>query len=192
MQPPMPQGPDMMGGDPNMMGGDPNMMGGDPDMMGGDQNDMGGSDFDTNFDAGVDADEDSDPKKFIQQLTGKLSTELNKYNNEIGEPDEDLCKYVAKMIVAQACKGLDDKAKKELIKKINSVEGDVEEMPSDDDMMDDDMEEQQPMEQPMQESLFEDFDNSELQIQNHKANVSRKQETKKNPVFGFSTKDFTK
>ena len=79
--PPM-DGPSMMGGDPNGAMppmDDPNMMGGDPSMMGGDMGN--GSEFDTNFDAGVDADEDTDPKKYIQQLTGKLSQSLRKYNS---------------------------------------------------------------------------------------------------------------
>ena len=83
----------------------------------------GESDYDTNFDAGVEADEDEDPKKFIQQLTGKLSQELNKYNNENGD-DEELSKYVGKMIAKAAAKGLDEKGKKELIKSINTTESD--------------------------------------------------------------------
>ena len=80
----------------------------------------GGSEFDTNFDAGVEADEDEDPKKYIQQLTGKLSQELGKYNNELGEPDIELSKYVGGMIVKQVAKNLDDSGKKDLIKKIKT------------------------------------------------------------------------
>ena len=38
--------------------------------------------FDTNFDAGVQADEESDPEKYIQQLTGKLCTTLDKFNED--------------------------------------------------------------------------------------------------------------
>ena len=34
------------------------------------------------FDAGVEADEDEDPEKFIQQLAGRLGTSLKKYNDE--------------------------------------------------------------------------------------------------------------
>ena len=79
----------MMGGDPN--GAMPPMD--DPNMMGGDMGN--GSEFDTNFDAGVDADEDTDPKKYIQQLTGKLSQSLRKYNSSLPQPETDLCKYVA-------------------------------------------------------------------------------------------------
>ena len=62
--------------------------------------------------------DDTDPKKYIQQLTGKLSQELRKYNNEQENPDEDLNKYVAGMIIPQASKGLTDKGKREIIKKV--------------------------------------------------------------------------
>ncbi len=93
----------------------------------------GGSEFDTNFDAGVEADEDEDPKKYIQQLTGKLSQELGKYNNELGEPDEELSKYVGGMIVKQVSKFLNDEDKKELIKKIKTTDSVDDE---DEDMLD--------------------------------------------------------
>lgn len=87
---------------------DPNL---DNNMMGGDEQDQG-------FDAGVDANADSDPKKYIQQLVGKLSQELRMYNNDQENPDEDLNKYVAGMIIPQASKGMTDKGKKEVINKI--------------------------------------------------------------------------
>lgn len=97
------------------------------------------TDFDSNFDAGVEADEETDPKKYIQQLTGKLSQSLNSYNNENGEPDTELGKYVLGMLVKQGTKGMDDKDRKEIIKKINTnnSEGDDmsdEEMPNDEEM----------------------------------------------------------
>lgn len=88
------------------------------------------SDFDSNFDAGVEADEETDPKKFIQQLTGKLSQSLNSYNNENGEPDTELGKYVLGMLVKQGTKGMDEKDKKEIIKKINT-DNSEEELPDD-------------------------------------------------------------
>ena len=47
----------------------------------------------------LEADEETDPKKFIQQLTGKLSQSLNSYNNENGEPDVELGKYVLGMLI---------------------------------------------------------------------------------------------
>ena len=92
-----------------------------------------GSDFDSNFDAGVEADEDTDPKKYIQQLTGKLSQTLNTYNNENGEPDTELGKYVLGMLVKQGTKGMDEKDKKEIIKKINMNNSDDDESDLSDD-----------------------------------------------------------
>lgn len=93
-------------------------------------NGNGESDYDTGFDAGVEADEDEDPKRFIQQLTGKLSQSLNKYNNENGD-DTELSKYVGKMIAKAAAKGLDEKGRKELIKSINTTNSDEDEMMDD-------------------------------------------------------------
>ncbi len=171
----MPQDPmmgqdmaDPMGGQ-GMEGGFDNQM--DP-AMGGDPNafDGGGNDdfnqFDSNFDAGVEADEETDPKRYIQQLTGKLSQSLNKFNDEQGN-DEGLSKYVGKMILAQAAKALDDSGKKELIKAINTTESDTDEdlgddtntepTESDDEIFNDsEMQEptQEPMQEPMQECRF--------------------------------------
>lgn len=121
--------------------------------------DMGGangeSQFDTGFDAGVEADEEEDPKKFIQQLTGKLSQSLNSYNNEMGD-DEELSKYVGKMIVRAAAKGLDEKGRKELIKSINTTEEPDDEGEEDIDVeVDTDETEQMPQQpQPIQECMF--------------------------------------
>ena len=118
MTPPPPMGDPMMQGDPN--GGMPQM-----DDPNGEMQPMGepmsqdGSDFDTNFDAGVDADENTDPKKYIQQLTGKLSQSLRKYNESLPKPETDLCKYVAGMILKQTTDGLTDGEKKEIIDKVN-------------------------------------------------------------------------
>ena len=83
------------------------------------------SEFDSNFDAGVEADEETDPKKYIQQLTGKLSQTLNSYNNENGEPDTELGKYVLGMLVKQGTKGMDEKDRKEIIKKINTNNSEI-------------------------------------------------------------------
>lgn len=120
----------MDGGFDQMPEGDPNAMGGAPDMgmdepMSGDAQD-GQNQFDTNFDAGVQADEDSDPKTFIQQLTGKLSTSLRKYNEQLPQPDVDLDKYVAGMILKQAINGLSDKDANEILKKVKPTEPSAE------------------------------------------------------------------
>lgn len=125
-QPQMPMDQNMNMEDPNMGGEMP--MG--DEMMDSNMGDQGGSEFDTNFDAGVEADEDEDPKKYIQQLTGKLSQELGKYNNELGEPDTELSKYVGGMIVKQVAKNMGEEDKKELIKKIKMTNSSsTEELP---------------------------------------------------------------
>lgn len=78
--------------------------------------------FDSNFDAGVEADEETDPKRYIQQLAGKLSQSLRAYNSELPSPDIDLNKYVAGMINKQAIEGMNDKDVKDVLSKIKSDE----------------------------------------------------------------------
>lgn len=95
--------------------------GNEPPMDEPTQNDDGMSNFGPKFDAGVEADPNSEPDKYIQQLTGKLATELRKYIEK--NNDADIAKYVLGMIIAQACKPLTDADKKEMIDKINEVHG---------------------------------------------------------------------
>ena len=99
------------------MGGQPVMDGGMPPMDGEIPNQ-----FDTNFDPGVEADEEQDPKRFIQQLTGKLSQSLHQYNQSLPQPDADLGKYVAGMIIKQATEGLSQEDRSEILDKVNSDE----------------------------------------------------------------------
>lgn len=93
--------------------------------------------FDTNFDAGVEADEEQDPKKYIQQLTGKLSQTLQKFTDNNGQADVDLNKYVAGMITKQAMKGLSEEDAQEIIDKVKADEdfsmedGDANQQPQD-------------------------------------------------------------
>ena len=98
--------------------------------------------FDTNFDAGVEADEEQDPKKYIQQLTGKLSQTLQKFTDNNGQPDVDLNKYVAGMITKQAMKGLSEEDAQEIIDKVKADE--------DFSMEDGDSNQQPPMDNNMQ------------------------------------------
>lgn len=79
--------------------------------------------FEADFDAGVEANEDEDPKKFIQQLTGKLSQSLRKYNQSLPQPDAELSKYVAGMILKQATDGLSQKDVADIVKKADSDAG---------------------------------------------------------------------
>lgn len=86
-------------------------------------NDMGGEQGnDEQFDAGVEADENSDPKRYIQQLAGKLSQSLRKYNEGLPNPDVDLNKYVAGMANDAAVEGLSPEDVEEIINKIKSDE----------------------------------------------------------------------
>ena len=93
-------------------------------------NDIDAQIGDEGFDANVEADPETDPKKYIQQLTGKLSQELRKYNDQQEQPDEDLNKYVAGMIIPQASKSLTDKGKKDIIGKLKktTIDDSVEEI----------------------------------------------------------------
>lgn len=134
-------------GDPTMMGGD--MMGGMP-MDNPLPMDGNGGQFDTNFDAGVEADENADPKKYIQQLTGKLSQSLRNYNDGQPQADADLNKYVAGMIVKQAIAGLSPDDVQEVLDKVKTdddaepsqpMDGEQQEMPMDNGG-------QEPMQQP--------------------------------------------
>ena len=191
-------GPTNEPGDAGMM--DPSM-GGDPNAMGEDPNGGMDNQFDSNFDAGVEADEESDPKHYIQQLTGKLSQSINSFNSEQG-PDAGLCKYVASMIIAATCKNLDEKAKKELIEKINTAASDEEPENGDENMdmdsesggetpEDPEMNQEQP---PMNESILTKRQLMELVgtgIEQRQDNLTPAK-PKKNTNSIFTGKRFTK
>lgn len=91
----------------------------------GDEQQGGEQQFDTNFDAGVEADENNDPKRYIQQLAGKLSQSLRKYNEGLPNPDTDLNKYVAGMTNDAAVERLNPDDVEEIISKIKSDENSV-------------------------------------------------------------------
>lgn len=74
------------------------------------------------FDAGVEVSEEDDPKKFIQQLTGKLGTSLRKYNKEQGKPDFELEKFVINSIISATHSGImDEEDQKKIIKKVKTA-----------------------------------------------------------------------
>lgn len=105
----------------------------------GEMNDTNENPFDSNFDAGVEADEEEDPKKFIEQLSGKLSQSLRKYQEGLPQPDADTAKFAAGMVVKAAIDGLSDEDVKDILDKIK--EGDNEEEPKgDENEMTDDFE----------------------------------------------------
>jgi hypothetical protein len=73
------------------------------------------------FDAGVEADEDEDPEKYIQQIAGKLGTSLRKYNDERGEPDFDLEKYAINSVIsATHTSEMDEEDQKDIIRKVKT------------------------------------------------------------------------
>lgn len=127
---------------------------GDEELSFGDD-DKGGNEkpFDDEpFDAGVEADEDEDPEKFIQQLAGKLGTSLRKYNDERGEPDFDLEKYAINSVIsATHTAEMEEEDQKDIIKKVKmSGAGDE----NDDVDKDLDMDSEEPKdEEPMGDDL---------------------------------------
>lgn len=78
------------------------------------------------FNAGVEADENSDPKKYIEQLTGKLGQSLRKYEETQGQPDFELEKFAINSLLAATHTGeMDEKDQKDIINKVsNSGKGD--------------------------------------------------------------------
>ena len=101
------------------------------------------------FDAGVEADPESDPEKYIQQLSGKLGQELRKYTEELGAPDYDLEKFAINSVLSATNSGeMDQQDQADIIQKVKSsttdgtgkkndepaeadAEGGEEELPSD-------------------------------------------------------------
>lgn len=129
--PPMPPTPPM--GGPDAMGempGGEGPMAGAPDGMGQDE---GGEE------GGV----GSDVKKF----SGELSQALNSYNEENPSDDEKLNKYAINMIAAQVADYLSDKDKRKVIKKLQGDEDDMssDEQPQGDEMPQDNSEGMLPM-----------------------------------------------
>jgi hypothetical protein len=73
------------------------------------------------FDAGVEADEETDPKKFIEQLSGKLGQSLRKYTEDKGEPDFALEKFAVNSLLSATHTGeMDASDQKDIIKKVKS------------------------------------------------------------------------
>ncbi len=84
------------------------------------------------FDAGVEADEETDPKKFIEQLTGKLGQSLRKYNEQQGQPDFELEKFAINSLLSATHTGeMDEEDKRDIIKKVNTAGNDDKEDSSD-------------------------------------------------------------
>lgn len=91
--------------------------------LGNEENDGSDKPFDKEpFDAGVEADEESDPKKYIEQLTGKLGQSLRKYNEQNGQPDLELEKFaINSLISATHTSEMDDNDREDIINKVNTA-----------------------------------------------------------------------
>ncbi len=91
------------------------------------------------FNAGVEADEQSDPKKYIEQLTGKLGQSLRKYNEDHGQPDLELEKFaINSLLSATHTADMDSNDQDDIIKKVKEAgNGDDSEDNKNDDSTDD-------------------------------------------------------
>ena len=82
------------------------------------------------FEAGVEADEESDPKTYIQQLAGKLGQSLRAYSDEQGQPDFDLEKFAVNSVLSATHTGeMDSEDQSDIIKKVKSSgnsDGDID------------------------------------------------------------------
>ena len=80
---------------------------------------------DTPFDAGVEADEESDPTKYIQQLAGKLGQSLRKHTGETGQPDFDLEKFAINSVLsATNSSEMDQNDQNDIINKVKNANTD--------------------------------------------------------------------
>jgi hypothetical protein len=93
------------------------------------------------FDAGVEADEEVDTEKYIQQLSGKLGQTLRSYNETEAEPNFELEKFAVNSVLSATHTGeMDLSDQKDIIKKVknsgtddNSDNKDSDNKDSDDD-----------------------------------------------------------
>jgi hypothetical protein len=106
-----------------------------PDEVGGDNDNP----FEKKpFDAGVEADEESDPKKFIQQLAGKIGQSLRDYEKGLDNPDFELEKFVINSVIsATNTADMDDSDRKDIIDKIETSGADDNNQESDSEIKDD-------------------------------------------------------
>lgn len=73
------------------------------------------------FDAGVEADEEDNPEKYIQQLSGKLGQSLRKYTEDLGAPDYDLEKFAINSVLSATNSGeMDQQDQSDIIQKVKS------------------------------------------------------------------------
>lgn len=109
------------------------------------------------FDAGVDVDEEQDPKKYIERLTGKLAQKLRSYNEQ--DVDIELNKFVINSLVPAAIPAMPESDANDVVKKvqdnIGQESGQIQE-PTNDEVPENQPEQglesgQEPAQEPMQD-----------------------------------------
>tara|TARA_R110002050_G_scaffold79261_11_gene169402 strand:- start:9237 stop:10601 length:1365 start_codon:yes stop_codon:yes gene_type:complete len=135
------------------------------------------------FDAGVEASEDEDPEKYIQQLSGKLGTSLRKYTEDLGQPDFELEKFAINSVIsATNSSDMDEEDKKDIIDKINKS-GNNDSMDLGDDA---DREMSVDSEEPSEEEPIDDLEalnEAEYQGKTVKLNKPMRGDVKKYKVY---------
>lgn len=175
--------------------------------FGGDETPDFGGDSESNdkpfddepFDAGVEADEATDPKKFIEQLTGKLGQSLRKYTEEQGQPDFDLEKFaINSLLSATHTAEMDSKDKEDIIKKVNTSGSDGEDnedtgSDNQDDSSDDFGDSNEPSDEPSNDmggdENFGEEDLQELSIYESEIDNLFLDKPKKNDMFQEGSND---
>jgi len=77
------------------------------------------------FDAGVEANEEENPEKYIQQLAGKLGQSLRKYTDDMGQADYDLEKFAINSVLSATNSGqMDQQDQNDIISKVKSASTD--------------------------------------------------------------------
>lgn len=118
------------------------------DMGGGEEPQMGGDEpwgDEEKFDAGVEADEESDPKNYIQQLSGKLAQSLRDYDSQ-NETDLDLEKFALNSVISATHTGkMHPDEQGEIIEKIKTAGTDEYETSDEEDGKEDDDEDDMSM-----------------------------------------------
>lgn len=114
------------------------------------------------------SEEQSDPKKYIEKLTGKLGQSLRTYTQNQGQPDFELEKFaINSLLSATHTAEMDDSDKKDIIKKVETSGGGDNEQPS--------QEPDEPSEESSddEDNMFENsyvYENENFMLKNPKKN----------------------
>ncbi len=103
------------------------------------------------FDAGVEADEETDPKKFLEQLTGKLGQSLRDYNSKQETVDAGLQKYIINSVIsALDLKDFNEGDIEDVVSKLKDNK--IEDAPAEDNVTDQETDSEQSQEEEEVES----------------------------------------